>query len=205
MPVKDTKSGRFTLNAATNVRPREPGDTGVSYGASFDVEFAPAKLKNKIGLIQLIRAQTNVGAYETNKTDSGWAVDKQSAEAASASSVTYKLTYGITGDRLRPGLQHRFGENGSPAHTYDTPQEILGVSSPKIGHSTKFVHYVADLTQNKILDEGVIWGYSTNGATAQVLDLQVVRLSEVVEHRQAMEKFLGLAGTKIDISKLIMK
>jgi hypothetical protein len=205
MPVITTKDGSFTLTAAPNMTPPSPDDTGVQYGARFDIEFAPTK-KNKIGLIQLIWPQKDVGSYKENKTDSGWAMDKNKDAALTASSETYKLTFGITGDQLRPGLQHRFGDNGSSARTFDAPQEILGLTSNAIVDQlpTKFVHYVAVLSLNKIFDEGVEWGYSCNGNIVTIHDPKIARLSKNASHRAAMAKFLKLANSSTEVSTLIV-
>jgi hypothetical protein len=164
MSVVATSLGTFTLNIYPRITLPEADDeegAAVQFGADFDVSFVPKSTHNiKLGLIQLIRPLTDVGPYRQNKTASGWAIDKNRNATANASNYAYKLMFGITDDNVRPQLPSRFGINGAPTISRDTPKELLLVESEKIGRQhTKFVHYVAILRSNTIHDEGVIWSY----------------------------------------------
>jgi hypothetical protein len=195
MPNFETKSGSFILNAVLNHPAPQANDTALVHGASFEVQFVP-KRTGKFAILQLIRALVSVGAYEKNKTGSGWAVDKQPADGRGASNQSYALVYGITGDNIRANPHSWFGGGPSQAaRTQDTPQELVPLSSEKVGTSTKFAHYAVDVDQNTVMDEGMIWSYDTSGNPADPRPEKTV-LSQNKNHIEAILKFLSNVNGK---------
>jgi len=199
MPVLKTTKGTFNIEIQLLDIAYEEDATGIQIGGDFTVKFRPYKVR-KVGILQLIRPLTDVGAYSANRTNSGWAVDKHRAQANGASSEGYKLIYGAKVDLC--GQNARFGINGAQAEMRDTPKEILSVDSPKIGQLTKFVNYAVNLDYNRIYNEGLIWGYYASenpdlGFTMRQQPPRSVKLKQTNEHKMAIAHFLNTGVNEV--------
>ncbi len=186
------KGGAFILDCVLDHPPPEP-DEDIKHAAKFSVQFV-ASTDGKYGILQLIRALVNVGAYEQNKTPSGWAVDKQPRDGAGASNQAYMLVYGITGDNIRANPHSWFGSGPTQAaRTEDTPTEFVKAGASNAGDSTKFAHYAIDLANHTVYDEGMIWSYNTSGILGEP---KSTFLSKSKDHKDAIAKYLANATGK---------
>jgi hypothetical protein len=175
--------------------------TAIQVGGDFEVSYWPKRFtrRTRVGILQLIRPLTDVGAYHANRTPSGWAVDKHAADTAGVKRVADCLPYGVVGYTPRqvgPRANMRFGDGGTEAILRDTPREIVPLRDAMSG-STKFAEYAVDVKNERIFDEGIQWSYSGTVVGMTYEAPHVVRLSKSKDHRLAIVHFLCLCGIVI--------
>lgn len=176
----------------------------LQYGADFKLSFTRAGTQSKkLGLIQLIFPQTQVGA---NSKPNEWNVDK-GAPDMTQTIVLARALYGS--DTVKIGAHSAYYKDQimrstgvNTCYLIDTPREIVAGfdSNGNLTKSTttKFANYVVEMDGSfgSVFNEGMIWsyGYVQDGAkfNASVTAPRAVMLKDTNEHLNVLANFLGV-------------